>query len=93
MVGDLVFYVIKNFLLVLLDVVQFALLIRAILSWFDPMQEWRLSQFLFLVTEPVILPLRRLCSRMHWFEGVPMDMPFMLTWMVLLVFQLILSAL
>ena len=71
----------------LIDVLLFAMFVRAILSWFDPMHEWRLSGFLTMITEPVILPIRILCDKMHWFEGVPLDIPFMLSWLILMIVQ------
>lgn len=79
--------------LALINVVWFAMFARAILSWFDQMNEWKLSIFLHAVTEPVIFPMRKLCEKMHWFEGTPLDMPFMLTWIVLVVAQLLLEVL
>ncbi len=37
------------------------------------------SSLLILITEPLILPVRHLCDRFGWFQGVPMDVPFLLT--------------
>lgn len=85
--GAMVFFVLQKFVYVLINVLQVAMFLRAILSWFDPMQEGRLSVFLMVVTEPVILPIRALCQKMHWFEGLPLDIPFLLTWILLSVIQ------
>ena len=82
---DIAIYVLKVFVICLLDVLHLAMLVRALLSWIDPMQEWRISSFLFMVTEPVILPIRRLFERKRWFEGMPIDMPFMITFLLLFV--------
>ena len=82
---DIAIYILKVFVICLLDVLHLAMLVRALLSWIDPMQEWRISSFLFMVTEPVILPIRRLCERKRWFEGMPIDMPFMITFLLLFV--------
>lgn len=90
---DTVIYIFKQFILILLDVFQFAMMIRAILSWIDPMQEWKISTFLAVLTEPVIMPLRRLFEKMRWFEGVPLDIPFLLTWIILAIIQTVLSVL
>ena len=77
------FYVLANTILILIDILQFAMLARAILSWLDPMQQWRISSFLRALTEPVIMPVRLLCEKMHWFEGVPIDIPFLITMILL----------
>ena len=81
---NIAIYILKVFLIGLIDVLQLALLVRALLSWIDPMQEWKLSSFLYVVTEPIILPIRRLFERKRWFEGMPLDMPFMVTMILLL---------
>ena len=84
-------YLIKNTALVLISVLSIAMLARAILSWFDRTGESGISVFLYTITEPVILPVRRLCERMHWFEGIPIDIPFTLTWLILMVIQVLLE--
>jgi len=82
-VGVVIFFVLQRLIDVLINVLQVAMLLRAVLSWFDPMQEGRFSVFLLIVTEPVIFPIRALCEKMHWFEGLPLDVPFLLTWILL----------
>ena len=82
-----VFYIFQSLIVVLIDILLLAMFVRAILSWFDPMQEWRLSGFLAMITEPVIMPIRMLCDKKRWFEGVPMDIPFILSWLALMFIQ------
>ncbi len=86
-------YLLVRTLIVLIDFLEVAMFVRAILSWFDPTGEWKISVFLFAVTEPLILPLRRLCEKMNWFQRVPLDIPFMLTWLILMVVQVVLQVL
>lgn len=78
-----VIYFLKNTILALLLVIDIAMFARAILSWIDSMAEGALPTFLAALTEPVILPIRRLCEKFHWFEGSPLDMPFIITGMLL----------
>lgn len=87
-----VIYVLKSLVLVFLDVMQLAMLARAILSWFDR-GESRISAFLFFITEPFILPVRRLCERMHWFEYSMLDVPFFMTMLLFTALQTLLSVL
>lgn len=91
MFADSFIYVFKNFILIFLDVVSFAFLARAILSLFDPTGEFRLSAFLYALTEPIIIPVRILCERMNWFQGIPIDVPFSLTLLLLLLAQILLT--
>lgn len=93
MIADTLLFFLRQSVLIFLEVISFAFLVRAILSWFDPMGEWRLSGFLYALTEPITVPVRALCERMGWFQGIPMDIPFTLTWLLLILLQTILSAL
>ena len=90
---DAVIYIFKQLIIILIDVLHVAMLVRALLSWFDPMQEWKLTAFLHILTEPVILPIRALCDRMHWFEGMPIDIPFLLSWLALSLIQMLVQLL
>ena len=84
-------YLIKNTAMILITVLELAMFARAIFSWFDRTGESGLSVLLYTITEPVILPVRRLCERMHWFEGIPIDIPFTITWLCLMVLQVLLE--
>ena len=88
---DLAFELLKQTLLVLMDVLSFAFLLCSILSWIDPMRQWKISAFLAMITEPLIMPIRKLCYKNHWFEGTPLDMPFMIAFLLLLVLQTMIS--
>ena len=48
-----------SILLTLLQLLTFALIGRALLSWFDPGGQWTITRMLAEVTDPVIAPLRR----------------------------------
>lgn len=72
-------YVLMQCLILFIDVLSIAMLARAIVSWFSMGQQTRLGAFLYVVTEPIILPIRALCRRFGWFQGLPLDMPFLIT--------------
>ena len=76
-------YVIVQFVLIFIDVLSIAMFVRAILSWFTMGEQTRIGAFLYVVTEPIILPIRALCARFGWFQGTPLDMPFLLTMVML----------
>ena len=52
-------YQIASIILWLLQLLTFALIGRALLSWFDPGLRWPISQALVQITEPLIAPIRR----------------------------------
>ena len=50
---------ILSILLTLLQLLTFALIGRALLSWFDPRGQWAITRILADVTDPIMAPLRR----------------------------------
>ena len=79
--------IVKNIVLALLSVLDFAMLGRAIVSWIDPMGDGPLASFLYAITEPIILPFRKLFEKMNWFVGVPIDMAFFFALITIMVLQ------
>ena len=74
--------VIKSFVLIFLSVIQFAMLLRAILSWFV-MGGGKFTNFLYAVTEPFIAPVRALFEKMSWLQNSPIDFSFMVTYLLI----------
>ena len=64
--------------LTLLDFVDLALLLSAILSWI-PMEENGFTLFLARVTDPILFPFRWLFHKLNLFQGFPLDMAFLFT--------------
>ncbi|MBQ8214106.1 MAG: YggT family protein [Clostridia bacterium] len=90
--ADIIIYFFKEFVNVIITILHLAMFVRAIMSWFvDPMHEGKFAAFLFMITEPVIVPVRALCAKMHWFEGMPLDVPFLLTWLLLTLIQTVIG--
>lgn len=83
-------YVLKNIVVIFLTVIQLAMLVRAILSWF-PMDGNRFTDFLFAITEPFIYPVRMLFDKLNWFTGLPIDISFLATYLIISVLLLILQ--
>ena len=86
-------HLIITFIVIFLDIVSLAMLGRAILSWFPSDGPTRIGSFLYVITEPFIIPIRALCARFGWFQGLPLDMPFLLTMVSLSFVSLILQSL
>ena len=77
-------YVIMLCVVIFIYVADFAMLGRAVLSWIPEGNQTRIGAFLYVITEPFIMPVRGLCNRFGWFQGVPLDMPFLITSMLML---------
>ncbi len=84
-------YIVLQTAHIFLTVLSVALMVRAVLSWFFMGEQTKIGSFLYVVTEPIILPVRALCDRFGWFRGLPFDMPFFVTALLLLVAQLLLE--
>jgi uncharacterized protein YggT (Ycf19 family) len=87
---DYVVYVIVRIVQVLLYVVDTAMLVRAILSLFMLSDDNPLSMLVFGITEPFIMPIRALFDKLGWFEGVPIDMAFLITYMIIMMASMLL---
>ena len=79
----------KNIVIVFLSAVQIAFVIRAVLSWL-PMQSNKFIDFIYNITELFISPIRMLFQKMNWFVGLPIDIPFLVTYLLLTVILILL---
>ena len=82
-------YVISTIVQVILSVLQLAMLVRAILSWF-PMEPNKFTDFLFGITEPIIYPYRALFNRLNWFQNLPIDVAYMAAYITLFIIGILL---
>jgi YggT family protein len=87
-----IIYVLVNFVIIFIDIITLAMTIRAILSWFVE-GDGPFIRFLYVITEPAIMPIRKLLVKKNWLQGSPIDFSFMLTYIVLFVVQLLLGTL
>ena len=81
--------VFRTVVVLLLLVLQTAMIVRAVLSWF-PIEQNKLIDFLYAITEPFIAPIRALFDKMGWFRGFPIDMSFMAAYLLITLLLLIL---
>ena len=84
-------YVLVNFVIMFLKVISFAMMIRAIRSWVTD-GSGKFAQFLYVLTEPAIMPIRRLLVKMNWLQNSPIDFSFTLTYFALMLIQILLSS-
>ena len=85
-----VLYVISATVRYLITAIQFLMFARAILSWLPIDEDNPIMNFLYTVTEPVIMPVRAVIERFGWFEGMPIDMSFFITFILLSILSMVL---
>ena len=88
---DSIVKTVADSVVVLLYVLQFLMFGRAIMSWFSPDEDNKLAQFLFVVTEPFVYPIRQLLNKIELFSNMPIDMSFMFVMIILIVITTVLS--
>ena len=76
--------------LAMINIIIFAMLIRAIMSLFVEGDNAILN-FLYSITEPIILPVRKLFEKFNLMSGLPIDISFLVTYILLSVLKNILS--
>ena len=61
-----------DFLRLLCEVLTMAIFLRAILSWFSPGPKNILANILYQVTEPILVPLRRIIPKVGMLDFTPL---------------------
>jgi YggT family protein len=61
-----------TFLDLLLNVLLFAIIGRALISWIDPAGRWAISRILNEITEPVIRPVRQVMPQTGMIDFSPL---------------------
>ena len=84
-------YVLIDFVNIALSVLQLMMFARAILSWFPMDEENALIRFLYGVTEPIITPVRNFLSRFSFFQSIPIDISFIVVFMIISLVQTVLT--
>ena len=56
----------------LFNILQFAIIVRALMSWFNPSPENPIVVLLNDITEPVLAPLRRIVPRLGMIDITPL---------------------
>ena len=80
-------YILSHFVDVLLTVLYFAIFIRVILSWLPLDEDGSFVSFVYLITDPIILPIRALLDRMGLFENSPLDFSTLIAMVLVMLVQ------
>ena len=74
--------ILSRSVLVALGIIEICMLLRAILSFFVEPENVILT-FCIAVTEPVIIPFRVILSHVRGIDTMPLDIPFVVTYIAL----------
>jgi YggT family protein len=67
----------------LIVVLELCMLVRAVLSWFPIRENNPILLFVIAVTEPIVAPIRALFDKMGWFRSLPIDISFLVAYLLL----------
>lgn len=73
-----------------LFLLQILMLGRILLAWIMPDSEGRLVDFVFLITDIIVVPIKALFDKLKLFQNSFMDMSFIAAVVLLMVVQLML---
>jgi len=76
-------YVITTALSIFLDIVLTCMFISAVLSWIIPDDEYPIVNLLNGFVELFVAPVRHVLERLGWFQGIPLDISFLITYILL----------
>ena len=85
-----VFYLIAKVISLMLGAISLALSTRVIMQIVARMSSYEIEGnpfyvFCFAVTEIFVTPFRYLCAKFNWFTGTPIDVPFFIAYMSLVI--------
>ncbi len=84
--------ILVNFVNLFIEMITIAMSVRAVLSWFYD-GDGPFVRFLYTITEPAILPIRKLLVKMNWLQNSPLDYSYLLTYVALFIIQILLASL
>ena len=85
-----IIYILTKTVSVLISAMQLLMLMRAVISWLPVDEDSNLVTFLYTMTEPLIMPVRALLSRFAALDDMPIDISFLIAFMLLSLIQIIL---
>ena len=75
----------------LINFITLAMMVRAVMSWFLD-ESNAIQGFLVSITEPFIIPVRMLLNKLSVGRGMPIDLSFLVTFLIFSVLEAILGA-
>ncbi len=86
-----VFYIFASIIDVFLSITLFLMLVRVVLSWLPISDDNVIDEFVYMATEPFIIPVRIIFDRFDFMNGLPIDIPFFVSYLLLAFLQRLVS--
>ncbi|MBQ7599411.1 MAG: YggT family protein [Clostridia bacterium] len=80
---DNVFYVIRTAAYIFIDALLVCMVVGAVMSWIMPDEDNKFTRVVYAITDTLTWPVRALFDRFGWFRNSPVDVPFIVTVIIL----------
>lgn len=87
---ELVLGLFKTFVSGIFLVLEIAMLVRAVLSWFPDFGGGMIESIAYTITEPVIMPVRSILDRFESLRNFPFDLSFLATLFIIGILEVLL---
>ena len=84
-------YLFTSIIDVFISLTLFMMLVRVVLSWLPISEDNAIDEFVYVVTEPFIIPIRIIFDRFNILNGLPIDIPFLVSYVLLTFLQRLVS--
>ena len=83
-------YIVAKLVEITLGLVSFAMILRMLLPFFIRDENNKIYVFCCFVSEPFVIPFRYLLSKLNVAQNTPLDIPFMLAYLVIALMRMLL---
>jgi len=80
-------YIFTTLVSVFLSVLNFFMLVRAVMSWLPIDEDSAFANFVYAMTEPIIIPIRMLLEKSETVRSMPIDLSFFIAFVLLSIVQ------
>ena len=70
-------------LISIISAFKMLMLIRAICSWFPSIRDTGFFRFIYSITEPPLVPIRKVLNNIGWVRRFPLDLSFLALYLLL----------
>ena len=86
-----VLYMAARLVSLLLWVLEIAMILRAVASWIPSLDGMKWMDVVYMLTEPLVVPVRALFERFSLFRNSPIDFSFVIAFLLLGMVQSVVS--
>jgi YggT family protein len=79
-------------IVILLQIIEYAILLRVILSWLPIPKDNQLIRILYQITDPVLLPIRNMIEKTNWGKNMMIDFSPLIAFAIIMLLVRVVSS-